>query len=91
MVIDVDTYERALELAGELSAAPGAGGEADPRVARAAPVPERTADGHRMTVMDELLLRELTPAVIREKILVRRGVDFATAEDAVQEALSRLR
>jgi hypothetical protein len=27
MVIDVDTYERALELAGELSAAPGAGGE----------------------------------------------------------------
>jgi hypothetical protein len=27
MVIDVETYERALELAGELSAAPGAGGE----------------------------------------------------------------
>src|SRR6188474_1634919 len=27
MVIDVDTYERALELAGELSAAPGANGE----------------------------------------------------------------
>ncbi len=27
MVIDVDTYERALALAGELSAAPGAGGE----------------------------------------------------------------
>jgi len=26
MVIDVDTYERALELAGELSSAPGAGG-----------------------------------------------------------------
>ncbi|GAA1700938.1 YciI family protein [Fodinicola feengrottensis] len=26
MVIDTDTYERALELAGELSAAPGAGG-----------------------------------------------------------------
>jgi RNA polymerase sigma factor (sigma-70 family) len=36
-------------------------------------------------VMDELLLRELTPAVIG--VLVRRGVDFATAEDAVQEAL----
>ncbi|MCJ0906170.1 RNA polymerase sigma factor [Rhodococcus sp. ARC_M6] len=35
--------------------------------------------------MDEMLLRELTPAVIG--ILVRRGVDFATAEDAVQEAL----
>jgi hypothetical protein len=26
-VIDVETYERALELAGELSAAPGAGGK----------------------------------------------------------------
>jgi hypothetical protein len=27
MVIDVDSYERALELAGELSAAPSAGGQ----------------------------------------------------------------
>jgi hypothetical protein len=27
MIIDVDTYERALELAGELSAAPGEGGD----------------------------------------------------------------
>jgi hypothetical protein len=27
MIIDVDTYERALEVAGELSAAPGAGGK----------------------------------------------------------------
>ena len=27
MVIDVESYERALELAGELSAAPGAGGK----------------------------------------------------------------
>ncbi|MDT5105408.1 MAG: hypothetical protein QOI25_2921 [Mycobacterium sp.] len=35
--------------------------------------------------MDELLLRELTPAVIG--VLTRRGVDFSTAEDAVQEAL----
>ena len=35
--------------------------------------------------MNELLLRELTPAVIG--VLVRRGVDFAAAEDAVQEAL----
>jgi RNA polymerase sigma factor (sigma-70 family) len=35
--------------------------------------------------MDELLLRELTPAVIG--VLVHRGVDFAMAEDAVQEAL----
>ncbi len=36
-------------------------------------------------MIDELLLRELTPAVTG--VLVRRGVDFATAEDAVQEAL----
>ncbi len=37
--------------------------------------------------VDEQLLRELTPAVIN--VLVRRGVDFPTAEDAVQEALVR--
>ena len=35
--------------------------------------------------MDEQLLRRLTPEVIG--ILVRRGADFASAEDAVQEAL----
>ena len=35
--------------------------------------------------MDALQLRELTPAVIG--VLVRRGVDFVSAEDAVQEAL----
>ena len=35
--------------------------------------------------MDAELLRELTPRVIA--ILVRRGADFAAAEDAVQEAL----
>ena len=33
----------------------------------------------------DALLRELTPAVLG--VLVRRGADFATAEDAVQEAL----
>ena len=35
--------------------------------------------------MNETLLRELIPAVTG--VLVRRGADFATAEDAVQEAL----
>lgn len=35
--------------------------------------------------MDEALLRSLTPGVIT--ILVRRGADFAAAEDAVQDAL----
>ncbi|TDC51371.1 RNA polymerase subunit sigma-24 [Jiangella ureilytica] len=37
--------------------------------------------------MNEGLLRELVPTVIG--ILVRRGADFASAEDAVQEALIR--
>jgi RNA polymerase sigma factor (sigma-70 family) len=37
--------------------------------------------------VNETLLRELIPAVTG--ILVRRGADFATAEDAVQEALVR--
>src|SRR3954469_24018928 len=36
-------------------------------------------------MVDEALLRTLTPAVIG--ILVRRGADFAAAEDAVQDAL----
>jgi RNA polymerase sigma factor (sigma-70 family) len=36
---------------------------------------------------DEALLRDLVPAVIA--VLVRRGADFASAEDAVQEALIR--
>src|SRR6266700_2393014 len=40
MVIDVETYERALELAGELSAAPGAGG----RGSAAGPHPHRDRD-----------------------------------------------
>ncbi|MEV6826760.1 DUF6596 domain-containing protein [Amycolatopsis sp. NPDC051102] len=35
--------------------------------------------------MDEALLRSLTPGVLG--VLVRRGADFAAAEDAVQEAL----
>ena len=37
--------------------------------------------------MNEALLRDLIPAVTG--VLVRRGADFATAEDAVQEALVR--
>jgi RNA polymerase sigma factor (sigma-70 family) len=36
-------------------------------------------------VVDEVLLRSLTPSVLG--ILVRRGADFAAAEDAVQDAL----
>ncbi len=37
--------------------------------------------------MDDVELRELVPHVLG--VLVRRGADFATAEDAVQEALIR--
>ena len=39
-----------------------------------------------MTIaVDEVLLRSLTPSVLA--VLVRRGADFAAAEDAVQDAL----
>jgi RNA polymerase sigma factor (sigma-70 family) len=37
--------------------------------------------------VDDVELRELVPRVL--SVLVRRGADFATAEDAVQEALMR--
>lgn len=40
-----------------------------------------------MSSVDEAQLRELIPGVLAA--LVRRGADFATAEDAVQEALLR--
>src|SRR3954451_5482407 len=46
----------------------------------------RSADRHRV-IVDEVELRELVPRVL--SVLVRRGADFATAEDAVQEALIR--
>ena len=82
MVIDVETYERALELAGELSAAPGAGGKPIHEWLEVRPFSGRPAHGHRV---NEALLRNLVPAVIG--ILVRRGADFAAAEDAVQDAL----
>jgi RNA polymerase sigma factor (sigma-70 family) len=38
-------------------------------------------------IVDEVELRQLVPQVL--SVLVRRGADFATAEDAVQEALIR--
>ena len=88
MIIDVESWERAVELAGELSAAPGAGGEPIHEWLEVRPfltgAPRGAADG---TAVDESLLRELVPAVIG--VLVRRGADFASAEDAVQEALIR--
>jgi RNA polymerase sigma factor (sigma-70 family) len=54
-------------------------------MARGAAVHVRAADDH--AVIDEVQLRGLVPRVL--SVLVRRGADFATAEDAVQEALVR--
>ena len=51
-----------------------------------AAVPDGAAHGYAVTV-DDVELRELVPRVL--SVLVRRGADFATAEDAVQEALIR--
>src|SRR6478735_1134240 len=56
----------------------------DLRMARSAAVFRWVGPGNRV---NESLLRELVPAVIA--ILVRRGADFASAEDAVQDALIR--
>src|SRR5438046_4483745 len=63
-------------------------------MAGAAPLPGRAAHVHALTVddverseLDSQALRELVPRVL--SVLVRRGADFATAEDAVQEALVR--
>src|SRR6478609_3262342 len=55
-------------------------------MARGPPVPDRAAHRHRVSG-DEVELRALVPHVL--SVLVRRGADFATAEDAVQEALIR--
>src|SRR2546428_13283816 len=49
-------------------------------------LPGRAAHLHPL-IVDDVELRELVPRVL--SVLVRRGADFATAEDAVQEALIR--
>src|SRR3954470_13542882 len=55
-------------------------------MARSPSLHGRAAHRHAV-IVDEVELRELAPAVL--SVLVRRGADFATAEDAVQEALIR--
>src|SRR5437879_9219823 len=55
-------------------------------MAGAPTLPDRAAQFHPLTV-DNVELRELVPRVL--SVLVRRGADFAAAEDAVQEALIR--
>ena len=81
------SHDRALELAGELSAAPGAGGKPihewlEVRPVMAAPPTIDRLTGRPPSVRPAA---EPRPAVIG--VLVRRGADFAAAEDAVQEAL----
>src|SRR3954449_13512791 len=53
-------------------------------MAGGATLPHGAAHRHGLTV-DGVELRGLVPRVL--SVLVRRGADFATAEDAVQEAL----
>src|SRR5207248_5320356 len=55
-------------------------------MARGPAVHGRAAQLQPLSV-DDVELRELVPRVL--SVLVRRGADFATAEDAVQEALVR--
>src|SRR5207244_13157093 len=55
-------------------------------MAGAPALPGRAAQLHPLTV-DDVELRERVPRVL--SVRVRRGADFATAEDAVQEALIR--
>jgi predicted RNA polymerase sigma factor len=55
-------------------------------MAGAPTLPDRAAHGQRL-IVDDAELRRLVPHAL--SVLVRRGADFATAEDAVQEALVR--
>src|SRR3954469_16156279 len=55
-------------------------------MARGPAVPDPHADRHAVTTGD-VELRELVPRIL--SVLVGRGADFATAEDATQEALIR--
>ena len=99
-VIDVETEERALEIAALVSAVPGPGGVPlqQPihvrRVMDDGPSDAAEMDtwlegaGERALNPDrgaEDLLRDLAPQVVG--ILTRRSGDFSAAEDAVQEAL----
>ena len=99
-IFDVESEERALEIAARLSAVPGPGGvptqQPIQRAAGHGPGPVRRrrdggvpADRGRRALSSEPsvedLLRELAPQVLGA--LARRYGDFDTAEDAVQEAL----
>ena len=85
MVIDVDSVERAHEAAAFLSSAPGRGGEPIQEWIEVRPFLEAPSNVDRVNDLPQDLLRDLGPRVLG--VLVRRGADFAAAEDAVQEAL----
>ena len=84
MIIDVESWDRALE-AGRASCRrlPGPAASRSTSGSRCGRSWPRARHGHASE--RATLLRELVPAVIG--VLVRRGADFASAEDAVQEAL----
>ena len=83
------SYERAVELAAYVSSEPGPGGEPmyewiDVREVMSYR-PGRSPLMASERVLDEGVLRALVPRVLAASL--RRGEDFAAAEDAVQEAL----
>ena len=90
-MIDVESHERALELAAYVSSEPGPGGEPlyewiDVREVMSGAVGGLTGVIDEPTRrLDEGALRALVPRVLAG--LVRRGEDFDAAEDALQEAL----
>ena len=89
-MIDVESYERAVELAAYVSSEPGRAASrcmSGSTSGRSSPGRRRTdrASGQPAHRLDEGALRALVPRVLAG--LVRRGEDFDAAEDALQEAL----
>ena len=91
-MIDVESHERAVELAAYVSSEPGPGGEPMYEWIDVREVMSGSALGRLTGVIDEPTrrldegaLRALVPRVLAG--LVRRGEDFDAAEDALQEAL----
>ena len=90
-MVDVESYERAVELAAYISSEPGPGGGPlyewieRPRGHERSEVGRLIGVIDESTGLDEGALRALVPRVLAG--LVRRGEDFDAAEDALQEAL----
>src|SRR5919109_362481 len=90
-MIDVESHERAVELAAYVSSEPGPGGEPlyewiDVREVMSGALEDCPGViSEPVRGLDEGALRALVPRVLAD--LVRRGEDFDAAEDALQEAL----